>query len=38
VFSNTLSLCSFLNVRDPVLYPYKTRGKIIGLYILIFCF
>jgi hypothetical protein len=31
LFSNTLSLCSSLNVRDQVLYPYKTTGKIIVL-------
>jgi hypothetical protein len=35
LFSNTLSLCSFLNVRDQVLHPYRTTGKIIDLYILI---
>jgi hypothetical protein len=33
LFSNTLSLCSSLNVRDQVLYPYRTAGKII-----VFCF
>jgi len=33
LFSNTLSLCSFLNVSDQVKHPYKTRGKIIVLYI-----
>jgi Na+-transporting NADH:ubiquinone oxidoreductase subunit NqrE len=36
LFSNTLGLCSFLNVRDQVSRPYKTTGKIIVLYILIF--
>jgi hypothetical protein len=36
LFSNTLSLCSSLNVRDQVSHPYKTTGKIIALYILIF--
>jgi hypothetical protein len=36
LFSNTLSLCSSLNVRDKVLHPYRTTGKIILLYILIF--
>jgi len=38
LFSNTLSLCSSDNVRDQVPHPYKTRGKIIVLYILIFKF
>jgi hypothetical protein len=38
LFSNTLSLCSFLNVRDQVSHPYGTTGKIIVLYILIFPF
>ena len=33
LFSNTLSLCSSLNVSDQVLHPYKTTGKIIVLYI-----
>jgi hypothetical protein len=28
LFSNTLRLCSFLNVRDQVSYPYKTTGRI----------
>src|SRR5215471_1036091 len=37
-FSNTLSLCSSLNVSDQVSYPYKTTGRIIVLYILIFKF
>jgi hypothetical protein len=32
LFSNTLSLCSSLNVRDQVSHPYKTTGKIIVLY------
>jgi hypothetical protein len=36
LFSNTLSLCSSLNVRDQVSHPYRTSGKIIVLYILIF--
>jgi hypothetical protein len=27
-FSNTLSLCSFLSVRDQISYPYKTTGKL----------
>jgi hypothetical protein len=29
LFSNTLSLCSSLSVRDQVSHPYKTTGKII---------
>jgi hypothetical protein len=33
VFSNTLSLCSSLNVRGQVSRPYRTTGKIIVLYI-----
>jgi hypothetical protein len=38
LFSNTLSLCSSLNVRDQFAHPYRTTGKIIVLYILIFIF
>jgi hypothetical protein len=38
LFSNTLNLCSSLNVRDQVSHQYKTTGKIIDLYILIFTF
>jgi hypothetical protein len=38
LFSNSHSLRSFLNVRDQVSYPYKTKGKIIVLYIRIFTF
>jgi hypothetical protein len=38
LFSNTLSPCSYFNVRDQVSHPYKTAGKIIVLYILIFMF
>jgi len=34
VFSNTLNLCSFLNVSDQVPDPCKTTDKIIVLYIL----
>jgi hypothetical protein len=30
LFSNTLSLCSSLSVRDQVLHPYKITGKIIA--------
>jgi hypothetical protein len=37
-FPNTLSLRSSLNVNDQVSHPYKTTGKIIILYILIFKF
>jgi hypothetical protein len=33
-----LSLCSSLGVRDQVSHPYKTTGKIIVLYTLIFVF
>jgi hypothetical protein len=36
MFSNTLSLSSSLNVRDQVLHPYWTTGKVIVLHILIF--
>jgi len=38
LFSNTLMLRSSLNVSDQVPHPYKTRGKIIVPYILIFKF
>jgi len=38
LFSNTLSLRSSLNVGDQVSHPYKTTGRIIVLYILIFKF
>ena len=38
LFSNTLSLRSSLNVSDQVSHPYKTTGRIIFLYILIFKF
>ena len=38
LFSNTLSLLFSLNVSDQVSHPYKTTGKIIVLYILIFKF
>ena len=38
MFSNTLTFFSFRNVNDQVLHPYKTTGKIIILYILIFTF
>ena len=38
LFSSTLSLCSSLNVNDQVSHPYKTTGKIVVQYILIFKF
>jgi hypothetical protein len=38
LFSNTLSLCSSLNVRDQFSHTHRTTGKIIVLYILIFMF
>ena len=38
LFSNTFSLCFSLNFSDHVSHPYKTTGKIIVLYILIFTF
>jgi hypothetical protein len=38
LISNTLSLCSSLNVSDQHLHPYKSSYKIIALYILIFKF
>ena len=38
MFSNTLSFLSSRNVNDQVSHPYKTTGKIIVLYILIFKF
>jgi hypothetical protein len=38
LFSNTFSLCSSLNVRNQVSQQYRTTGKIIVLYILIFTF
>jgi hypothetical protein len=34
LFSNTLSLCYSLNVRNQVSHPYKTTGRIMVLYIL----
>jgi hypothetical protein len=37
LFSNTISLCSSLSVRDQVSHPYKT-GSVIVLYIVIFMF
>jgi hypothetical protein len=38
ILLSTLSLCSSLNVRDQVSHPYRTTGKIMVLYILIFKF
>jgi hypothetical protein len=35
LFSNTLTVCSSLNVRDQISHPYRTTRKIIVLYILI---
>jgi hypothetical protein len=37
LFSNTISLCSYLNVRDQVSLSYKSTGKI-KLYFCIFKF
>ena len=36
LFSNSLSLCSSLNVSDQVSHPYKTTDKATVLYIVIF--
>jgi len=36
LFSNTSYLCYSLSMRDHFPHPYKTTGKLIGLYILIF--
>jgi hypothetical protein len=38
LFSNILNLCSYLSVRDQISHQYKTAGKIILVYILIFGF
>jgi hypothetical protein len=38
LISNTLCLCSSLYVRDQVSHPYKTTGKTVVLYIIIFMF
>ena len=38
LYSNTFSFLSSLNVSDQVSHPYKTNGKIIVLYFLIFKF
>jgi len=36
LFANTFNLCSSLSVRDHVSHPYRTTGKIVILYILMF--
>jgi hypothetical protein len=36
IFSNTLSVYSSVHIEDQVSYPYKTSGKIVFLYLLIF--
>jgi len=38
MFSNTCNLCSSLTLRDQVSHTYKTKGKIIVMYISIFKF
>jgi hypothetical protein len=38
LFSNTLNLCCYLSLWDQVWHPYKTTGKTIVLYTLIFAF
>jgi hypothetical protein len=38
LFSNAFSLYSSFNVRDQVSHPYRTTGKIIVFYILVFKF
>jgi len=38
MFSNNLKFISSRSVYDQVSHPYKTKGKIIVLYILIFKF
>jgi hypothetical protein len=38
LFSNALNLCFSLNITNQVSNPYKTIGKVIVLYILIFTF
>jgi len=35
---NSLNRHSSFNVRDQVSHPYKTRGKIVVLYVLVFMF
>jgi len=36
LFPNILDLCSSFNISDKSLHPYKTTGKIVVLYIIIF--
>jgi hypothetical protein len=38
LFLNTLSICTTLHVKDQISHTYKTTGKIIALYTLIFMF
>jgi hypothetical protein len=38
LFSNTLSLRSFLKVRDQVSHPYKTTGRIMAYVMVILTF
>jgi hypothetical protein len=38
LFSNTLTVCFSLNIRDQVSPPYRTTGKITILCILVFTF
>jgi hypothetical protein len=38
LFFSTLNLCPFLSVRDQVSHPYKTGGRIMVFYVLIFKF
>jgi hypothetical protein len=38
LFSNTLSQCTSPNVRDQDSHPYRTTGKVLVSYILIFVF
>jgi hypothetical protein len=38
LFSNTLSLCSLLKIRDQFSQPYRNTRKMIVMYILIFTF
>jgi hypothetical protein len=38
LFPDTLSICSSLKVRDQFSNPFRTTGKIIVLYILMFMF
>jgi hypothetical protein len=38
VFTHRLHACPSHNVRDQLSYPYKTTGKVIALYVLIFVF